>query len=143
MNINSFRIMDIAASGMTAERFRSEVISNNLANANTTRTENGDPYRRKVVTFREVLNKEVNSNDEQLSGVRVSTIEEDDSPFRLVYDPSHPDANEDGYVKYPNVNVLREMVDLISAQRAYEANVAVVNSAKTMFNSALSIGRGA
>ncbi|MBM7559402.1 flagellar basal body rod protein FlgC [Marinitoga litoralis] len=143
MNINSFRIMDIAASGMTAERFRSEVISNNLANANTTRTENGDPYRRKVVTFKEVLNKEVNSNDEQLSGVRVSTIEEDDSPFRLVYDPSHPDANEDGYVKYPNVNVLREMVDLISAQRAYEANVAVVNSAKTMFNSALSIGRGA
>ncbi|KAF2956458.1 flagellar basal body rod protein FlgC [Marinitoga sp. 38H-ov] len=143
MNINSFRIMDIAASGMTAERFRSEVISNNLANANTTRTENGEPYKRKVVTFKEVLNNTVSSKNEQLSGVRVSSIEEDNSPFKLVYDPSHPDANEEGYVKYPNVNVLREMVDLISAQRAYEANVAVINSAKTMFNSALSIGRGA
>ncbi|SHE61506.1 flagellar basal-body rod protein FlgC [Marinitoga hydrogenitolerans DSM 16785] len=143
MNINAFKIMDIAASGMTAERFRSEVISNNLANANTTRTENGGPYRRKVVTFKEVLNKELSKKDEQISGVRVSKLEEDNSPFRLVYDPGHPDADENGYVKYPNVNPLREMVDLITAQRAYEANVAVINSAKTMFNSALSIGRGA
>ncbi|KLO20815.1 flagellar basal body rod protein FlgC [Marinitoga sp. 1197] len=143
MNINTFRIMDIAASGMTAERFRSEVISNNLANANTTRTENGGPYRRKIVTFKEVLNKNRTKRDEQLSGVRVSNLKEDNSPFRLVYDPGHPDADENGYVKYPNVNPLREMVDLIGAQRAYEANVAVINSAKTMFNSALSIGRGA
>ncbi|WP_072863761.1 flagellar basal body rod protein FlgC [Marinitoga hydrogenitolerans] len=141
--MNAFKIMDIAASGMTAERFRSEVISNNLANANTTRTENGGPYRRKVVTFKEVLNKELSKKDEQISGVRVSKLEEDNSPFRLVYDPGHPDADENGYVKYPNVNPLREMVDLITAQRAYEANVAVINSAKTMFNSALSIGRGA
>nr|WP_197073317.1 MULTISPECIES: flagellar basal body rod protein FlgC [unclassified Marinitoga] len=143
MNINTFRIMDIAASGMTAERFRTEVISNNLANANTTRTENGGPYRRKIVTFKEVLNKNRTKRDEQLSGVRVSNLKEDNSPFRLVYDPGHPDADENGYVKYPNVNPLREMVDLISAQRAYESNVAVINSAKTMFNSALSIGRGA
>ncbi|AEX85994.1 flagellar basal-body rod protein FlgC [Marinitoga piezophila KA3] len=143
MNINAFKIMDIAASGMTAERFRSEVISNNLANANTTRTENGGPYRRKIVTFKEVLNKEKATKDEQLSGVKVGKLAEDKSPFRLVYDPGHPDADENGYVKYPNVNVLREMVDLITAQRAYEANVAVVNSAKSMFNSALSIGRGA
>ncbi|WGS64282.1 flagellar basal body rod protein FlgC [Marinitoga aeolica] len=143
MNLNAFKIMDIAASGMTAERFRSEVISNNLANANTTRTENGGPYRRKIVTFKEVLNKQFNSEDEQLSGVKVAKLEEDKSPFRLVYDPGHPDADKNGYVKYPNVNPLREMVDLITAQRAYEANVAVVNSAKTMFNSALSIGRGA
>ncbi|WP_047268839.1 flagellar basal body rod protein FlgC [Marinitoga sp. 1197] len=141
--MNTFRIMDIAASGMTAERFRSEVISNNLANANTTRTENGGPYRRKIVTFKEVLNKNRTKRDEQLSGVRVSNLKEDNSPFRLVYDPGHPDADENGYVKYPNVNPLREMVDLIGAQRAYEANVAVINSAKTMFNSALSIGRGA
>ncbi|APT76416.1 flagellar basal body rod protein FlgC [Marinitoga sp. 1135] len=141
--MNAFKIMDIAASGMTAERFRSEVISNNLANANTTRTENGGPYRRKIVTFKEVLNKEKATKDEQLSGVKVGKLAEDKSPFRLVYDPGHPDADENGYVKYPNVNVLREMVDLITAQRAYEANVAVVNSAKSMFNSALSIGRGA
>ncbi|KLO24547.1 flagellar basal body rod protein FlgC [Marinitoga sp. 1154] len=141
--MNTFRIMDIAASGMTAERFRTEVISNNLANANTTRTENGGPYRRKIVTFKEVLNKNRTKRDEQLSGVRVSNLKEDNSPFRLVYDPGHPDADENGYVKYPNVNPLREMVDLISAQRAYESNVAVINSAKTMFNSALSIGRGA
>ncbi|GAB6189482.1 flagellar basal body rod protein FlgC [Marinitoga arctica] len=143
MNINAFKIMDIAASGMTAERFRSEVISNNLANVNTTRTENGGPYKRKIVTFKEVLNKNFLEKDEQISGVRVSKLEEDNSPFKLVYDPGHPDADESGYVKYPNVNPLREMVDLITAQRAYEANVAVVNSAKTMFNSALSIGRGA
>ncbi|WP_129409833.1 flagellar basal body rod protein FlgC [Marinitoga lauensis] len=143
MNLNAFKIMDIAASGMTAERFRSEVISNNLANANTTRTENEGPYRRKIVTFKEVLNKQFNSKDEQLSGVKIAKLEEDKSPFRLVYDPGHPDADKNGYVKYPNVNPLREMVDLITAQRAYEANVAVVNSAKTMFNSALSIGRGA
>jgi flagellar basal-body rod protein FlgC len=143
MNLNAFKIMDIAASGMTAERFRSEVISNNLANANTTRTENGGPYRRKVVTFKEVLNKQYSSQDKEISGVRVDKLEEDKSPFKMVYDPSHPDADENGYVKYPNVNPLREMVDLITAQRAYEANVASVNSAKTMFNSALSIGRGA
>lgn len=143
MNINTFKIMDIAASGMTAERFRSEVISNNLANVNTTRTEDGGPYRRKIVTFKESLNKNLSKNDEQISGVRVSKLEEDKSPFKLVYDPGHPDADENGYVKYPNINPLREMVDLISAQRAYEANVAVVNSAKSMFNSALSIGRGA
>ncbi|WP_459996080.1 flagellar basal body rod protein FlgC [Marinitoga arctica] len=141
--MNAFKIMDIAASGMTAERFRSEVISNNLANVNTTRTENGGPYKRKIVTFKEVLNKNFLEKDEQISGVRVSKLEEDNSPFKLVYDPGHPDADESGYVKYPNVNPLREMVDLITAQRAYEANVAVVNSAKTMFNSALSIGRGA
>lgn len=143
MNINTFKIMDIAASGMTAERFRSEVISNNLANANTTRTEDGGPYRRKIVTFKESLNKHLSKNDEQIAGVRVSKLEEDKSPFKLVYDPGHPDADKNGYVKYPNINPLREMVDLISAQRAYEANVAVVNSAKSMFNSALSIGRGA
>lgn len=143
MNLSAFKIMDIAASGMTAERFRSEVISNNLANANTTRTENGGPYRRKVVTFKEVLNKQYSNEDKEIAGVKVDKLEEDKSPFRLVYDPSHPDADKNGYVKYPNVNPLREMVDLITAQRAYEANVASVNSAKTMFNSALSIGRGA
>ncbi len=76
-----------------------------------------------------------------MRGVKIVSIEDDPSPFRLVYDPTHPDANEEGYVSYPNVNVLREMVDMISAQRAYEMNAAVVNSAKSMYNAALNIGR--
>lgn len=135
-----FKVFDIAASGMTAERFRLNVISQNLANSDTTRTEEGGPYRRKALVFEEALNKTTKGREE-FSGVKISSIVDDPSPFRLVYDPNHPDANEEGYVEYPNVNVLREMIDMISAQRAYEMNAAVVNSAKSMYNSALGIGR--
>lgn len=135
-----FKVFDIAASGMTAERFRLNVISQNLANSDTTRTEEGGPYRRKAIVFEEALNK-TTKGKEEFSGVKISSIVDDPSPFRLVYDPNHPDANEEGYVEYPNVNVLREMIDMISAQRAYEMNAAVVNSAKSMYNSALGIGR--
>lgn len=135
-----FKVLDIAASGMTAERFRLNVISQNLANSDTTRTEEGGPYRRKAIVFEEALNK-TTKGKEEFSGVKISSIVDDPSPFRLVYDPNHPDANEEGYVEYPNVNVLREMIDMISAQRAYEMNAAVVNSAKSMYNSALGIGR--
>lgn len=135
-----FKVLDIAASGMTAERFRLNVISQNLANSDTTRTEEGGPYRRKAIVFEEALNKTTKGREE-FSGVKISSIVDDPSPFRLVYDPNHPDANEEGYVEYPNVNVLREMIDMISAQRAYEMNAAVVNSAKSMYNSALGIGR--
>lgn len=136
-----FKSIDISASGMTAERFRLNVISQNLANSDTTRTENGEPYRRKIVTFEEVLNGEIGKQKSDFGGVKVSSIEEDTSPFKLVYNPEHPDSNEEGYVKMPNVNVLNEMVDMMTAQRVYDSNAAVINSAKSMYNSALNIGK--
>lgn len=136
-----FKSINISASGMSAERFRLNVISQNLANSDTTRTENGDPYRRKIVTFQEVLNGEIGKQKSDFGGVKVSSIEEDTAPFKLVYNPDHPDSNEEGYVRMPNVNVLNEMVDMMTAQRAYDSNAAVVNSAKSMYNSALNIGK--
>jgi flagellar basal-body rod protein FlgC len=135
-----FKVFNIASSGMSAERFRLNVISQNLANSDATRTEEGGPYRRKAVVFQEAVNNSL-KNGKDFAGVKIVSIEDDPSPFRQVYDPTHPDANEEGYVSYPNVNVLREMVDMISAQRAYEMNAAVVNSAKSMYNAALNIGR--
>jgi flagellar basal-body rod protein FlgC len=135
-----FQVFDIASTGMAAERFRLNVISQNLANSDATRTEEGGPYRRKAVVFQEAVNNSL-KNGKDFAGVKIVSIEDDPSPFRQVYDPTHPDANEEGYVSYPNVNVLREMVDMISAQRAYEMNAAVVNSAKSMYNAALNIGR--
>ncbi len=135
-----FDIMNISASGMTANRLRIDVISDNIANAETTRTPEGGPYKRKFPIFAEYLRDYMGRK--KLAGVRVVRIKEDPS-YRLVYDPTHPDADENGYVKMPNVNVLREMVDLINAQRAYEANVSAFNTVKAMINSALNIGRGA
>lgn len=135
--MNEFTIFNVSASGMTAQRFRLDIIASNIANSEATRTERGEPYRRRMPIFAEYF-----LDKSRTSAVRVVRIEEDPSPFRLVYDPSHPDADEDGYVRFPNVNVLREMVDLINAQRAYEANVAVFNVTKSMINSALQIGRG-
>jgi flagellar basal-body rod protein FlgC len=135
-----FRTINVASSGMTAERFRLDVISQNLSNADTTKTENGGPYVRKGVTFQEVLNNTL-SGTSQFSGVKVNEIFEDDAPFRLEYDPSHPEANEEGYVEYPNVNVLNEMIDMITAQRAYDLNASVISTAKNMYNSALNIGK--
>lgn len=137
--MNEFLIMNVSASGMTAQRLRIDTISSNIANSETTRTQDGGPYRRRVPIFSEYLMKDGKLRS---SGVRVVRIEEDPSPFRLVYDPTHPDADENGYVSLPNVNVLREMVDLISAQRSYDANVAAFNVTKAMINSALQIGRG-
>ena len=136
--MNVFSIMNISASGMTAQRFRIDIIATNIANAETTRTPKGGPYRRKIPIFAEYVREYIGGRE--IDGVKVVKVVEDDS-YRLVYDPDHPDADENGYVKMPNVNVLREMVDLINAQRAYEANVSVFNSVKTMANSALQIGR--
>jgi flagellar basal-body rod protein FlgC len=143
-----FRAMEISASGLTAQRLRMDVISNNIANVNTTRTAQGGPYRRKRVifqekrsepNFRELLqNTLLNAAGE---GVRVVAIEEDNAPFRLVYDPSHPDADEDGYVRMPNVYIVTEMIDMISATRSYEANVTAINSVKSMISKALEIGK--
>ncbi len=162
-----FSTLDISASGLTANRRWMDAIAENLANAQTTRTETGGPYRRKVVTFTEALQSvalkstarkqlelpltitqahhQENENNEPralglrgLSGVEAEIVE-DGSEARWVYDPDHPDANEEGYVAYPNVEVVKEMVDLITASRAYEANVTALNSAKAMNRKALDI----
>jgi len=127
--------MEISASGLTAQRLRLDIIANNLANAETTRTSNGTPYRRKVPIFREMLDQFTGVS----KGVEVIRIVEDNSPFRMVYDPSHPDANQEGYVLYPNVNPVIEMADMISATRSYEANLALVNASKSMFLKSLEI----
>lgn len=141
-----FNTMRISATGLTAERLRMDTIASNIANANTTRTEEGGPYRRKVAVFRENLETEVNRQTGRMErvsrGVAAIGVVEDDSELQSVYDPSHPDANEDGYVLMPNVNILNEMVDMIAATRAYEANVTAVNATKAMMMKALEIGRG-
>ena len=140
--------IDVSASGLTAQRLRLDIISQNIANVNTTRTEDGGPYRRKAVIFEEKREKhpfaDILSNSRKAQGnggVRVSRIEEDNTPFTLQYDPAHPDANEDGYVSMPNVNIVSEMVNMISASRSYEANVTAMNAMKSMAVKALEIGR--
>lgn len=139
-----FTAIDAAASGLTAERLRLDVIANNIANVNTTRTAGGGPYRRQMVVFapRQGQWPFAAQLSEQLGeGVRVVGIMEDTSPLRRVYDPNHPDAGPDGYVNMPNVNIVTEMVDMITASRAYEANVTAVNVAKSMAMKALDIGK--
>jgi len=139
-----FDAINVAASGLTAERLRMDVISNNIANANTTRTAAGGPYRRQQVVFAARDDKRSFANAlaaELQGGVRVVGIVEDNTPGRLVYDPSHPDANALGYVEYPNVNIVSEMVDMMTAARAYEANVTAINAAKSMALKALEIGK--
>ncbi|WP_258359729.1 flagellar basal body rod protein FlgC [Moorella sulfitireducens (nom. illeg.)] len=133
----------ISASGLTAERLRLDLIANNLANINTTRTPRGGPYRRQVPVFAEKLREAMGQTPGLAPGrgVEVAAIVEDSTPPRLVYDPSHPDAGADGYVALPNINIVNEMVDLITATRAYEANVTVLNAAKAMTMKALEIGR--
>jgi len=139
--VGLFHSFDISASGMTAERLRMDVIANNLANVNTTRTARGGPYRRQMVVFEERLAQAMGKGRGRGAGVRVSRIVEDDDPPRLEYNPNHPDADEQGYVALPNVNIVTEMVDMISASRAYEANIAALNAAKAMALKALEIGR--
>lgn len=135
--MNAFSAMRISASGLSAERLRMDTITSNLVNAQTTRTAEGDgPYTRKIAVFKEILDAKQNSN-----GVTAVEIEDDKSEFRKVYDPTHPDAGEDGYVVYPNVNILNEMADMIASTRAYEANVDTLNANKSMFAKALEIGR--
>ncbi len=148
--LDVFRTLNISASGLTAQRARLDVIASNIANAESTRSDEGGPYRRKTVVFREVFESAVGEahyrdnrlQTDSMRGVEIAEIEADNRPFRLVYDPSHPDANEEGYVQMPNVNVLREMVDLINAQRSYEANVTAMNATKSFINAALQIGKG-
>jgi flagellar basal-body rod protein FlgC len=149
-----FTTINTAATGLTAQRTRLDVIANNMANVNTTRTTEGGPFRRSRVVFRPRVSQPYWRSPflptflkEQIGrGVRVVKVEKDfDAEVRLVYDPTHPDAIKSGprqgYVEYPNVNVVNEMVDMISASRAYEANVAIMNGSKSMFLKALEIGR--
>ncbi|MGM0379524.1 MAG: flagellar basal body rod protein FlgC [Bacillota bacterium] len=142
-----FSSIDTSSSGLTAERLRMDLISDNIANAETTRTPSGGPYRRKIPIYRELEKnkfqkaladaKGKNSSD----GVEIVGIEEDQSDFKRKYDPSHPDSNKDGYVLLPNVDTVTEMVNMVSASKAYEANVTALNSTKSMVMKALEIGR--
>ncbi|MDF2524551.1 MAG: flagellar basal-body rod protein FlgC [Clostridiales bacterium] len=141
--------LDIGASALTAQRLRMDLISQNIANVNTTRTENGTPYRRKVAVFEERSNNVPfsdylsESSKDKISGqgVRVARIAEDASPFKKMYEPGHPDADENGYVELPNIDIVTEMVNMISATRAYEANVTSINTSKGLAIKALDIGR--
>lgn len=144
-----FDNFNISASGLTAQRLRMDIISDNIANVNTTRTSDGDPYRRKIPvfgargnSFNQILSDKIGRSDIQTGGVEVKEISEDQSPFKMKYNPEHPDANDQGYVAMPNVNVTTEMVDMISASRAYEANVTALNTAKDMAKQGLQIGQG-
>ena len=139
--------LKISSSALDAQRIRMVVISSNLANINTTRTPEGGPYRRRDVVFAsqpvadnfgEVLNSEL---EKKLQRVEIVNITVDPGPPKVVYDPRHPDANALGYVGMPDINVMEEMVNILSATRSYEANVAAVNSVKSMVNKALEIGR--
>ena len=144
-----FSSLEIGASALTAQRLRMDTISQNIANANTTRTDKGTPYRRRMVVFEEktstvpfseYLSK--SSRDRYIgSGVRVAKIVEDSSPFKKIYDPGNPDADAEGYVAMPNVDTITEMVNMISATRAYEANVTSINTTKSIAMKALEIGR--
>jgi flagellar basal-body rod protein FlgC len=135
--------LDISASGLTAQRSRVELTSANLANAQTTRTDEGGPYRRKDVVF------ETHSFDKSLEdamrgsvqGVEVSDVVNDETPFDRRYEPGHPDADAAGYVLYPNVNVTGEMIDLVSAARSYEANLSAANIAKSLIMRTLELGK--
>ncbi len=143
--------IDASASGLTAERLRMDVISNNIANANTTRTEYGGAYHRRFVVFEprerepkvfeKALRRAVGLSKRSGEGVRAVSIMEDNTQGPMIYEPGHPDANADGYVEKPNVNIVSEMVDMITAQRAYEANSTAINAAKAMITKALEIGK--
>ena len=142
-----FKSMAISSSGLSAQRLRMNTLSANLANANTTRTEEGGPYKRRDVVFsaaptgspfEDFLN---GTNGAQLSTVKVVDIHEDTKEPRLVFDPTHPDADGEGYVEMPNIQVMTEMVNMITATRAYEANATAVNEAKQMAVKSLEIGR--
>lgn len=141
--MNILDTLRISASGLTAQRVRLQAISSNMANARSTRsTEEGTPYRRQMPVFQAVEANSFGSElAQQLSRVEVVDVEKSQAPFRQVFDPGHPDADEDGYVLYPNVDILHEMVDLMNTSRTYEANTNVTETTYKMANQALEIGR--
>ncbi len=143
--LNFFNALDTSASALSAQKLRMDVIAQNIANANTTRGPNGKPYRKKFVVFEENKNNNINLSGNgrkfEGAGVKVSRIIEDKGPLRAVHDPNHPDADENGMVYLPNVDTVKEMIDMISATRAYESNITVINSIKHTAMKALEIGR--
>lgn len=147
-----FTAIDASASGLTAQRLRMDIIAGNIANVDSTRTPEGGPFKRQLavfasrseVTFRKFpfLPMKIKTQmDAPGDGVKVLEVMKDPSPPRLRYEPGHPDANSDGMVAYPNIDVVKEMVDMINASRAYEANVTSINASKSMFTRALAIGK--
>lgn len=147
-----FDSLNISASALTAQRLRMDVTSSNIANAQTTRGSlvNGkwEPYRRKMVvmeprenSFNSILQGQIQKQQNQLQGVRVTNVVEDQTPFQTIYDPTNPDADIQGYVKMPNVDLSKEMVDLMAASRSYEANITAFNTGKSMMLKALEIGQ--
>lgn len=142
-----FTSFDIAGSGMSAQRLRSDIISQNIANVNSTSSQKGGAYRRKTVVFKEKNggafgNILLQARGQYGSGVKVSSVVEDHrTEMNMVYDPSHPDADENGYVTYPNVNIVTEMTNMIDASRAYEANVTAFDAAKAMASRGLQLGQ--
>ena len=142
--------LDVCASGMTAQWQRMDIAAENITNASTTRTENGGPYRRKMVvfepmeyetTFKKHMDREILRQREDSMGVRVAEIVEDERPGEMVYDPTHPDADANGYVEMPNVDILKETIDSMAASRAYDASLTAFNIFKTMSARALDIGK--
>ena len=151
-----FSSMNIVASGLTAQQLRLDVVAENITNATTTRTEGGDgAYRRKMVvfqaeagrdSFREAMVRAANGlapngDDSNAGGVKVTQIVEDPSPMKMIYDPTHPDANEEGYVEMPNVDTVKEITDAMAATQAYSANVTAFNTLKAVVAKGLEIGR--
>ena len=145
-----FQSFNISASGMTAQQFRADIIAENIANHNTSRAEDGETYRRKIVqfeergvsTFEKYLSESKRRGSHIGNGVKVTAVGEDTwNDFIMEYDPSHPDADENGYVSYPNVNIVTEMTDLIDASRAYEANITAFDASKAIAQAGLQIGK--
>ena len=149
-----FNTMNISATGLTAQRLRMDIIAENIANVNTTRTADGGPYQRKTVLFEEIretpfarlFNQTFNMLPgipaPQGMGVRVHSVVEDPTPGLLAFDPTHPDADEYGYVRLPNVNIVEEMINMIPASRSYEANITAMQNARTLTQRTLEIGQG-
>lgn len=142
--------MDVVGSGLTAQKLRLDVISENITNINTTRTEDGGPYRRKMVVmesegtkspFAQALDRALGRESESAGGVKVTQIAEDPSDFKLVYDPENPDANEEGYVEMPNIDLVQEMADAMAASQAFSANVTAFNVLKQVAAKGLEIGK--
>jgi flagellar basal-body rod protein FlgC len=138
MSTDFFTAMEVSASGLSAQRTRMNVSASNLANAETTQAAGGGPYKRRDVVL---ATADLEADDANVKGVKVSSIQQDQSPPRLEYDPGHPQANAQGYVAYPNINPVEEMVDMITASRAYEAGITTMSSAVNMAEKALSIGK--
>ena len=146
---NFYTSVEISASGLSAERLTMDVIANNLANVNTTRTPGGGAFKRQLVIFEQKIDQVAKQQAEiaggdpaqvgNLNGVKASQIIDDPAPDKLVYDPTHPDADAQGYVHYPNIEVIKEMVDMMTASRAYEANVSAIKEARAMGNAVLGI----